>query len=65
MKQLVVAIFCILAIATVAFAQTSPEIEKALLPAPRNMKEGATVIKWKPDFTYETLKKRHQQAGLL
>jgi hypothetical protein len=32
-------------------------IEKALSAAPRQMKADATVIKWKPDFTYETLKK--------
>jgi hypothetical protein len=39
-------------------AQTTAEtIERALAAAPRQMKEGATVIKWKPDFTYETLKK--------
>jgi len=47
-----------MAVSASAFAQTSAEgIEKALLPAPRQMKEGATVIKWKADFTYETLKK--------
>jgi hypothetical protein len=41
-----------------ASAQTTEEvIERALAAAPRNMKEGATVIKWKPDFTYDTLKK--------
>jgi hypothetical protein len=34
-----------------------PAIEKALMPAPRQMKEGATVIKWKADGTYDTLKK--------
>src|SRR5262245_44748999 len=32
-------------------------IDRALAAAPRQMREGATVIKWKPDFTYETLKK--------
>jgi len=41
-----------------AFAQTPAEtIEKALLAAPRQLKEGATVIRWKADFTYETLRK--------
>lgn len=45
-----------LALATSAFAQT-PEIDKALLAAPRPHKEGATVIKWNPDYTYETLRK--------
>jgi hypothetical protein len=48
----------ILAVSASAFAQTPADpVEKALLPAPRQMKEGATVIKWKTDFTYETLKK--------
>ena len=32
-------------------------IDKALLAAPGNLKAGATVIKWKPDFTYDTLRK--------
>src|SRR5713101_3125095 len=34
-----------------------PTLEKALAPAPRNLKDGATVIKWKADNTYETLRK--------
>ena len=32
-------------------------IERALAAAPRQLKEGATVIKWKADCTYDTLKK--------
>jgi len=40
-----------------ALAQTSPEVEKALLAAPAQMKEGATVVKWKSDFSYDTIKK--------
>ena len=41
-----------------AFAQSNDaEIEKSLTPAPRNMKEAATVIHWKADGTYDTLKK--------
>jgi len=39
------------------WAQPPSEIDKALLAAPANLRDGATVIKWKPDFTYETLKK--------
>src|SRR5688572_15989125 len=39
-----------------ALAQ-SPEIDTPLLAAPANLREGATVIKWKPDFTYDTLRK--------
>jgi hypothetical protein len=38
------------------FAQ-SPDIDTPLLAAPGNQREGATVIKWKPDFTYDTLRK--------
>jgi hypothetical protein len=46
----------LLAFSSSLFAQDEA-IEKALAPAPRQMKEGATVIKWKPDFTYDTLRK--------
>jgi hypothetical protein len=38
------------------FAQANPEVEKALLAAPRNQREATTVIKWKADGTYDTLK---------
>ena len=33
------------------------DVDKALIPAPASQKDQATVIKWKPDFTYETLRK--------
>jgi hypothetical protein len=56
MKFCIPVVISILLVSAVAFAQ-SPEIDKALLAAPNNLKEGATVIKWKPDFTYDTLKK--------
>ena len=47
-----------LAVSASAFAQTNDEIiERALAAAPRQAKEGATVIKWNADQTYETLKK--------
>jgi hypothetical protein len=46
-----------MAVATSAFAQSQAEIDTALLAAPANLREGATVIKWKPDFTYDTLRK--------
>jgi hypothetical protein len=39
-----------------SFAQ-SPEIDTPLLAAPANQREATTVIKWKPDFTYDTLRK--------
>ncbi|MEP6716673.1 MAG: hypothetical protein ABJC09_13970 [Terriglobia bacterium] len=48
-----------LALSACVFAQApdDPAIQKALLAAPRQMKDGATVIKWKADFTYDTLRK--------
>jgi hypothetical protein len=46
-----------LAVSAGAFAQDQAAIDKALLAAPGNLKATATVIKWKPDYTYDTLKK--------
>jgi hypothetical protein len=57
MKLMAAVVALVLAISVTAVAQTSPEIDKALLAAPAQMKEAATVIKWKSDFTYDTLKK--------
>lgn len=33
------------------------DVDKALLPLPEALRSQATVIKWKPDFTYATLRK--------
>lgn len=57
MKRIVPLVLGILAMSTGVFAQASPEIDKALLAAPPPQKEGATVIKWKADYTYDTLRK--------
>lgn len=69
MTRIVSIVLGVLAISTSTLAQTAPAaatsaattpaaaIERALAAAPRQMREGATVIKWNPDFTYETLKK--------
>jgi hypothetical protein len=46
----------LLTLSTGVFAQ-SPDVDTPVLAAPANLRQGATVIKWKPDFTYETLKK--------
>jgi len=46
-----------LASAGVVAQSNEAEIEKATTPLPRNMKEGATVIHWKADGTYDTIKK--------
>ena len=59
MTRIVPVMLGVLAISTgAAWAQTPPDaFDRALSAAPRQMREGATVIKWKPDFTYETLRK--------
>jgi hypothetical protein len=58
MKRKLLIMLGVLAMSTGALAQTADDpIEKALAPAPRGLKDGATVIKWNPDFTYETLRK--------
>jgi hypothetical protein len=57
MKRISLLVVGLLLSSASMFAQTSAEIEKALLAAPANLKDGATVIKWKPDQTYETLRK--------
>ena len=58
MKRIITAVGITLALVAGAAAQTpDPAIDKALLAAPAQMKAGATVIKWKSDFTYDTLRK--------
>ena len=57
MKRIVPIILGVLAAPPSVFAQTPSDIDTALLAAPANLREGATVIKWKPDFTYDTLRK--------
>src|ERR1700688_326902 len=59
MKYTLTNVLTILAVSLGAFAQAPDQavIDKALLAAPGNLKAGATVIKWKSDFTYDTLKK--------
>jgi hypothetical protein len=57
MKRTIMIVLGTLAVSAGAFAQDQAAIDKALLAAPAQLKAGATVIKWKADFTYETLKK--------
>src|SRR4051812_30962086 len=58
MKRFIAVVIGVVALAPAGFAQAPDEaIERALLPAPRNLKEGATVIKWKADNTYDTVRK--------
>lgn len=57
MRRIVPLVFGCMIAAAPAFAQASPEaIERALAAAPRQMKDGAMVIKWKADQTYDTLR---------
>src|SRR5262245_44097355 len=48
---------CVLAFSAAAFAQAASSADTALLPAPQNLREGATIVKWKPDYTYEVVRK--------
>jgi len=73
MKRIAVFVLGVLAVSTGAFAQggrgtpapppplspgaSQADVDKALMAAPANLKDQATVIKWKPDFTYDTLRK--------
>jgi hypothetical protein len=58
MTRKILFVLGVLTLTASPFAQSNDEaIEKALSAAPRQMKEGATVIKWKADGTYDTLKK--------
>jgi len=56
MKRMLPLVLVALSIAAGASAQGEDPVQKALLAAPGNLKEGAMVIKWKPDFTYDTLR---------
>jgi hypothetical protein len=55
MKRTALLFAALLTLSTSAFAQT-PDIDTPLLAAPPNQRANAGVIKWKPDFTYETLR---------
>jgi len=59
MKRIIPIVFSTLAVSASAFAQAPDQaaIDKAVLAAPAQLRAGATVIKWKPDFTYDTLRK--------
>ena len=58
MKHNVLIAFGVLAISAGAYAQTPAEtIERAVAAAPRQARDEVTVIKWKSDFTYDTLRK--------
>ena len=62
MKRTIAIVLGTLALATSAMAQAPASApagpyDNILAAAPPNQRADATVIKWKPDFTYDTLKK--------
>ena len=58
MKRFALFVAGVIAFSVGVWAQPQDEaIEKALSAAPANFRADATVIKWKSDFTYDTLKK--------
>jgi hypothetical protein len=58
MKRIALFIVSVFAVSASAWAQAPAEaLDKALLASPANLKEGATVVVFKPDYTYETVKK--------
>ena len=62
MKRTIAIVLGTLALATSALAQApamppAGPYDNILAAAPANQRADATIIKWKPDFTYDTLKK--------
>jgi len=72
MKRTALIVFTVLAASAIALAQgrgapappqplepgaSQADVDRALLAAPANLKNGAMVIKWAPDHTYTTLRK--------
>jgi hypothetical protein len=57
MRRTILALLGIMAASIAAFAQAPAEIDNAVLAAPANLRDGATVVKWKPDYTYDMLRK--------
>ncbi len=57
MQRIAVFVFGALAVSMSVSAQSPSEIETALLAAPANLREGATIIRWKSDYTYDTVRK--------
>src|SRR6476659_1176631 len=55
MKRIALLVLGIVAASTSAFAQL--DNDTILLAAPPNLRAEATIVKWKPDHTYDTIKK--------
>ena len=59
MKRIAVFALGVMAVSAAVWAQApqDPATEKALTAAPASLKQGATIVKWKADGTYDTVKK--------
>src|SRR5437868_5273284 len=58
MKRIALFVLCVFAVSASALAQAPADpIATAVLALPAGLRDAATVIKWKPDFTYDTLRK--------
>src|SRR5271169_1530120 len=58
MKRIALFVLGLMVVSTGALAQApDAAVETALLAAPASLRDGATVIKWNADFTYDTLRK--------
>jgi hypothetical protein len=59
MKRIVLLALGVIAVSTSLLAQmpAQADIDMATLAAPAALRDAATVIKWKSDFTYDTLRK--------
>lgn len=53
-KYVALFILVVVGVSATALAQ---DTDKAALAAPVNLRDGATIVKWKSDFTYDTVKK--------
>ena len=58
MRRFALFVLGVMAISTNPSAQApSDAVATALLALPATVREGASVVKWKPDFTYDTVQK--------
>jgi hypothetical protein len=61
MKRMALFVLGVLAFSCSAFAQAPTDTSSPAMAAPANLRDGATIVKWKADFTYDTVKKGTNQ----
>ena len=57
MKRIALLVLAVASVSASASAQAALDNDTILLAAPANLRAEATIIKWKPDHTYDTIKK--------